>query len=59
MKMYGGVDVYIHVILTLALVGERSASTSSCFNPGGKSPQYTLNRRLGGPKTGLDDVEKT
>jgi hypothetical protein len=23
-----------------------------------KSPQYPLNRRLGGPQTGFDDVEK-
>jgi hypothetical protein len=32
MKMYGGVDVYIHVFLTSALVGgECSASHPRCF----------------------------
>jgi hypothetical protein len=32
MKMYGGMDVQIHIHLTSALVGdERSVSTPSCF----------------------------
>jgi hypothetical protein len=27
--------------------------------PPGKSPRYPLDRRLGGPRTGLDAVEKS
>jgi hypothetical protein len=38
MKAYGGMDVYIHVCLTSALVeGERSASLPYRFNPKKKS----------------------
>jgi hypothetical protein len=34
MKVYGGVDVYIRIFLTLALAGgEWSASCPSCFSP--------------------------
>jgi hypothetical protein len=40
MKTYGGVDICIHLFLTLTLAGL----------PQGKSPQYPLNRRLGGPQ---------
>jgi hypothetical protein len=59
MKTYGGVDVYIHIFLTLALVGgEWSASRPSLFTPG----ERTLGTRwIGGwvgPKAGLNDVEK-
>jgi hypothetical protein len=39
MKAYGGVDVYIHIILTSALVGgEWSASRPCRFNPGERAP---------------------
>jgi hypothetical protein len=34
MKAYGGVDVYIQVILTPVLVGEYSASGKSGITPG-------------------------
>jgi hypothetical protein len=38
-KKYGGVDVYIHVFLTSALVGgEWSASRPGRFNPGKEPP---------------------
>jgi hypothetical protein len=54
MKRYGGVDVQIHVSLTLALVGgEWSASRSG--------ERATGTHWIGGyvgPRTGLDDVEK-
>jgi hypothetical protein len=58
MKMYGEVDVQIHVFSTSVLVAEWSAS-----RPG----RFTLRERafgthwIGGwvgPRTGLDDVEK-
>jgi hypothetical protein len=59
MQTYGGVVTYIHIFLTLALVGgEWSASRPSRFTPG-KEPPGT--HWIGGwvdPKAGLDDVEK-
>jgi hypothetical protein len=58
MKVYGGVDVQIHIFLTSTLVG----SEWSTSRPGrfilGKKPWYPVDRRLGGLSTGLDDVEK-
>jgi hypothetical protein len=58
MKAYGGVDVWIHIFLTSALVGgEWSASRPCRFNPG-KSPGTHF---IGGwvdPRAGLDDMEK-
>jgi hypothetical protein len=52
MKMYGAVNVYIHIFLTSALVGGKwSASfTPRPLYPGGKNPRYPLYRRLGGPQ---------
>jgi hypothetical protein len=54
MKVYGGVDIYIHIFLTSALVGgEWSASRPSHFTP---STHW-----IGGwvcPRTGLDDVKR-
>jgi hypothetical protein len=46
MKAYEQVDVYTHIILTLAIVGgEWSASRPCRF-----TPLYLLDRRLGGPQ---------
>jgi hypothetical protein len=54
MKDYGGVDVYIHVILTSAVVGgEWSASHPGRFTPGTHWTGGWV-----GPRTGLNDVEK-
>jgi hypothetical protein len=52
MKTYGGVDIYIHVFLTSAVVGgEWSASRLGLFTAKGNSPRYPLYRRLGGPQS--------
>jgi hypothetical protein len=57
-RMYGGVYVWIDIFLTLALFGgEWSVSHPCRFNPGEISPRYPLDRRLGGPEAGLDDME--
>jgi hypothetical protein len=60
MKVYGGVDVYIHVFLTSALTeGKRSASRSGRFTPGKEPPTGT--HWIGGwvdPTAGLNDVVK-
>jgi hypothetical protein len=58
MTAYGGMDVLIHIFLTLVLVGgDWSASRPDRFTPG-KSCRYPFDRKLGGPNAGLDDVEK-
>jgi hypothetical protein len=59
MKAYKGVDVWIHIFLTSALVGgEWSASRPGCFTPGERIPGT---RWIGGwvvPRIVLDGVEK-
>jgi hypothetical protein len=60
MKMYGGVDVYIHVFLTSALVGgEWSASHPDCFTLQERAPNAHWAGGWVDPRAGLDDVEKT
>jgi hypothetical protein len=58
MKVYGGMEVYIHVFLTLALVGgEWSISRPGRFTPGERAlDAHWIGGRVG-PRTGLDDVE--
>jgi hypothetical protein len=59
MKAYGGVDVYIHIFLTSALVGgEWSASRLGRFTHGERDPSNHWIRGWVGPRAGLDDVEK-
>jgi hypothetical protein len=59
MKAYGGVDVYIHVLLTSPLVGgEWSASRRDRFTPGVRAPGTDWIGGWVGPRTGLVDVEK-
>jgi hypothetical protein len=48
MKAYGGVDVQIHIFLTSEVSGPLHAPDAL---PGGKSPRYPLDRRLGGPQS--------
>jgi hypothetical protein len=57
MKVYGGVHVYIHILLASAVVGgEWSASCPGRFTPEQKTPRYPLARV--GPRAGLDGVKK-
>jgi hypothetical protein len=59
MKVYGGVDVYIHIFLTSALVGgEWSASRPGRFTPGERAPGTHWLEGWVSPRVGLDDVEK-
>jgi hypothetical protein len=59
MKTYGGMEVQFHAVLTLVLDGgEWSASCPSPFTPGERGPHYPLDRRLGGPRAGLNVVAK-
>jgi hypothetical protein len=59
MKVYGGVDVQIHIFLTSALViGEWSASWAGCFNPGERASGSHWTGGWVGARAGLEDVEK-
>jgi hypothetical protein len=59
MKVYGEVDVQIHIFLTSALAGgEWSTSCPGRFTPGERTPDTHW---LGGwvdPRASLNDVEK-
>jgi hypothetical protein len=47
MKIYGGLDLYIHVFLTSDLVGgEWSVASPSHFIPSKRAPWYLLDRRM-------------
>jgi hypothetical protein len=59
MKVYGGVEVYVHVFLTSALLGgEWSASRPGHFTPKERVPGIHWIGGWVGPRAGLDDVEK-
>jgi hypothetical protein len=59
MKAYGGVDVYIHIFLTLALVGgEQSTSRPSCFTHRERAHTTYWTGGWVDPRAGLDNVEK-
>jgi hypothetical protein len=58
MKIYGGVNVKIHVFLTLALVGdEKSALHPSHFIPRERALNTHWVGGWMGPRIGLDDIE--
>jgi hypothetical protein len=59
MKVYGGVDAYIHIFLTSALAGgEWSASRPGCFIPWERAPGTHWIGAWVGPRAGFDNVEK-
>jgi hypothetical protein len=59
MKAYRGVDVQMHIFLTLALVGgEWSASHPCHFTPKEKAPNTHWIRGWVGPRASLDAVEQ-
>jgi hypothetical protein len=59
MKAYGGVDIYIQVLLTSALVGgEKSVSRLGRFTTGKKVPGIHWIGGLVNSKADLGDVEK-
>jgi hypothetical protein len=58
MKTNGEVKVQFHTFLTSALDGgEWSATCPVLFTPG-DSPQYPLDRRLGGPESWSEHIDK-
>jgi hypothetical protein len=59
MKAQGGVDMQIHVFLTLALVGHEWSASGPChFTPGIRAPGSQWIGGWVGPRGGLNDVEK-
>jgi hypothetical protein len=59
MKAHGGVDEYIQVFLTSALVGsEWSASHPNRFTPKERAPGTHWIGGQVGPRTSLDDKER-
>jgi hypothetical protein len=58
MKAHGGVDLYIHVLLTSPLGGEWSSSRPCRFNACERPSCYHWIGGRVGPRTGLDDVDK-
>jgi hypothetical protein len=59
MKAYGGVDVWIHILLTSALAaGEWRASRPGRFTPGERPPGTHWIGDWVDPRADLDDMEK-
>jgi hypothetical protein len=59
MKTYGGVDVWIHIFLTSALVGGKWSDSRPCrFAPGERAPGTHWIRGWVGPKAHLEDIGK-
>jgi hypothetical protein len=59
MKAYGGVDVKVHIFLTLAVVGDEwPVSRHCCFTPGERTPGTHWIGSWMDLRAGLDDLEK-
>jgi hypothetical protein len=59
MKMYGGVEEYIHAFLTSTRGGcEWSASSHGRLIPGKEPLSYLLDRMLGGPQSWPEHYEE-
>jgi hypothetical protein len=59
MKVYGGVDVQIHIFLTSALVGGKwSASRPGLFTPEERAPRIPWIQGWVDPRAGVDNMEK-
>jgi hypothetical protein len=59
MKLYGGVDVQIHIFLSSALVGvECSASRPDRFTTGERAPGTLCIGGWVNPRAGLDGLKK-
>jgi hypothetical protein len=59
MKTYGGVDIYIHIFLTSALVGGEWSASSPCrCTLGERAPGTHGIGGWVGPIAGLHDMEK-
>ena len=53
------VQVKSHTFLTTEVDGdEQSASSPSCFTPRKRAPPFPFDRRLSGPRTGVQILEK-
>jgi hypothetical protein len=54
MGAYGGVSIYIH---DLGIVWRKVVNFMPCLlYPKGKDPRHPLDKRLGCPRIGVDDV---
>lgn len=58
MKVYRGVQIYLHAFLPSALDGLSGLYQGSEALPPGQEPQYQLKSGLVGPKTSLDYLER-
>jgi hypothetical protein len=59
MKVYGGVDIYIHIFLTSVLDGGEWSSSRRCrFTPGERAPGNQWMGGCVGSSAGLDDADE-
>jgi hypothetical protein len=58
MKMCRELDVYVHVFMSSVLIEGEVSFTLLLLYPREITPRNPLDRRLGGPQSSLDDMEK-